>query len=90
MSRRIVVFTKNRTNPAYEVARLGADRVASRLGVSTVHYVSEQPDSVPEQIALIKFAVAEQPDAVVFTPVHENAVNDAILLFDAARMPLFS
>lgn len=90
MPPRIAVFTKNRTNPAYEAARLGADRVASRLGVTAVHYVPEQPDSVSEQIALIKRAIAEQPDAVVFTPVHETAVNDAILLFEAARIPLFS
>jgi hypothetical protein len=28
---RIAVFTKNRTNPAYEAARLGASRVAATL-----------------------------------------------------------
>ena len=66
---RIAVFTKNRTNPAYEAARLGADRVAARLGATTVHYVPEQPDNVVEQIALIGRAIAERPDAVVFTPV---------------------
>ena len=87
---RIAVFTKNRTNPAYEAARLGADRVAARLGASTVHYVPERPDNVAEQIALIERAVAERPDAVVFTPVHQTAVNDAILTFDAAGIPLFN
>ena len=50
---RIAVFTKNRTNPAYEAARLGADRTAARLGAITVHYVPDTPDSAPEQIALI-------------------------------------
>jgi ribose transport system substrate-binding protein len=87
---RIAVFTKNRTNPAYEAARLGADRVAARLGASTVHYVPEQPDNVAEQIALIECAVAQRPDAVVFTPVHQTAVNAAILTFDAAGIPLFN
>ena len=87
---RIAVFTKNRTNPAYEAARLGADRVAARLGASTVHYVPERPDDILEQIALIERAVAERPDAVVFTPVHQTAVNGAILTFDAARIPLFN
>ena len=53
MAPHIAVFTKNRTNPAYEAARLGADRTANRLGASTIHYVPETPDSVPEQIALI-------------------------------------
>ena len=90
MSPRIAVFTKNLTNPAYEAARLGADRVATRLGATTIHYVPRQPDSVSEQIALIERAIAERPDAVVFTPVHETAVNDAILAFDAAGIPLFN
>jgi ribose transport system substrate-binding protein len=87
---RIAVFTKNRTNPAYEAARLGADRTAARLGASTVHYVPARPDSVPEQIALIAQAISERPDAAVFVPVDETAVNDAILGFDAARVPLFN
>jgi ribose transport system substrate-binding protein len=90
MGPRIAVFTKNRTNPAYEAARIGADRVARQFGAVTVHYVPEQPDSVPEQIALIERAIAERPDAVVFVPVHETQVNDAILGFDAARIPLFN
>jgi ribose transport system substrate-binding protein len=88
--RRIAVFTKNRTNPAYEAARLGADRVAVHLGASTIHYVPQQPDDVAEQIALIERAVADRPDAVVFAPVHQTAINDAILTFDAARIPLFN
>ena len=49
-----------------------------------------QPDNVREQIALIERAIAARPDAVVFVPVHETAVNDAILGFDAARIPLFN
>ena len=87
---RIAVFTKNRTNPAYAAARLGADRTAARFGIATAHYVPDQPDSVPEQIALIGRAVAERPDAVVFVPCHETAVNAAILQFDAAGIPLFN
>jgi ribose transport system substrate-binding protein len=90
MSPRIAVFTKNRTNPAYEAARIGADRTARRLGASTVHYVPEQPDNVAEQIALIARAIAQRPSATVFVPVHETEVNDAILGFDAARIPLFN
>ena len=87
---RIAVFTKNRTNPAYAAARLGADRTAARFGATTSHYVPEMPDSVPEQIALISRAIAAKPDAVVFVPCHETAVNDAILGFDAANIPLFN
>jgi ribose transport system substrate-binding protein len=87
---RIAVFTKNRTNPAYHAARLGADRTAARLGATTVHYVPDTPDSVPEQIALIGHAIAGRPDAAVFVPVDEKAVNDAILGFDTAGIPLFN
>src|SRR5262245_57434669 len=90
MSARIAVFTQHRTNAAYEAVRLGADRVAARLSAGTVHYVTEKPDDVIEQIALIERAIAEGPDAAVFVPVHETAVNDAILGFDAARIPLFN
>jgi ribose transport system substrate-binding protein len=87
---RIAVFTKNRTNPAYAAARLGADRTAARLSATTAHYVPDVPDSVPEQIALIDRAIAEKPDAAVFVPCHETQVNDAILRFDAANIPLFN
>jgi len=86
----IAVFTKNRTNPAYEAARLGADRTAARLGAHTRHYVPEEPDDIAEQIALIGEAVATKPDAVVFVPVDVTAVNEAILTFDAAGIPLFN
>jgi ribose transport system substrate-binding protein len=88
LPRRIAVFTKNRLNPGYEGARIGADRTAARLGAVTEHYVPREPDDIGEQIALIARAVATHPDAVVFTPVHETAVNDAILTFDRARIPL--
>ena len=90
MPPRIAVFTKNRTNPAYEAARLGADRTAARLGGGTVHYVPDQPDNVEQQIALISRAIAARSDAAVFVPVDETACNEAILRFDAAGIPLFN
>lgn len=72
MPPRIAVFTKNRTNPAYEAARIGADRTATRLGAVATHHVPRQPDNVPEQIALIERAIVERPDAVVFVPVRDR------------------
>jgi ribose transport system substrate-binding protein len=90
VSPRIGVFTKNRTNPAYAAARLGADQVARRLGAATAHYVPAQPDDAGEQIALIARALREGLDAAVFIPVHQTAVNEAILGFDRARVPLFN
>jgi ribose transport system substrate-binding protein len=90
MSPRIAVFTKNLTNPAYEAARLGADRVAQQFGATTKHYVPQKPDDVVEQIALIKGAIAEEPDAFVFTPAHETEIDAAALSIDAAGIPVFS
>ena len=86
----VAVFTKNRTNPAYEGARLGADRVAQRFGGCAVHFVPDKPDDVDEQIALIERAIAARPDAIVFVPVHQTRVNDAILKINAAGIPIVS
>ncbi|MGH8639682.1 MAG: sugar ABC transporter substrate-binding protein [Burkholderiales bacterium] len=84
----IAVFTKNRTNPAYAGARLGADRTAQRLGARTCHFVPESPDDIDQQIALVAQALQARPDAFVFTPVHESAVDGAIGSIDAAGIPL--
>lgn len=84
----LAFFTKNRTNPAYAAARLGADRTARALGVETRHYVPEKPDDVDEQIALIDKALRERPDAFVLVPVHPTAVNGAIRKIVASGVPL--
>ncbi|MEO7726660.1 MAG: sugar ABC transporter substrate-binding protein [Burkholderiales bacterium] len=84
----IAVFTKNRTNPAYAAARLGADRTAQRMGARTVHYVPQKPDDADEQIALIDTALAARPAACVLVPVHPTAVNAAIRKINAAGVPI--
>ena len=84
----IAVFTKNRANPAYEAARIGADRTASRLGGYTTHFVPRKPDNVEEQIDLIDVALAARPDGFVFVPVHETAVDGAVRKIDASGIPL--
>jgi ribose transport system substrate-binding protein len=84
----IAVFTKNRTNPAYAAARLGADRSARELGARTVHYVPEKPDDIAQQIELIDAALAQRPDAVVLVPVHPTAVNTAIRKIVASGVAL--
>lgn len=84
----IAVFTKNRTNPAYEAARLGADRAAARHGARAIHYVPGKPDDVDEQIRLVEHAIIERPDAVVFVPVHVTALNASVRRFNAAGIPV--
>ena len=84
----LAVFTKNRTNDAYAAARLGAERTAARLGASVVHYVPQQPDSIEEQIALVEQAIAARPDAVLFVPVHDTAMNDSVRKLNDAGIPV--
>jgi ribose transport system substrate-binding protein len=84
----IAVFTKNRTNPAYEAARLGADRAAARLGARASHFVPERPDDVDQQIALVDRAIAQRPDAVVFVPVHVTEMEGAVRRFIASGIPV--
>ena len=86
----IAVFTKNRSNPAYEAARIGADRVARRWSAMVRHYVPVRVDDVDEQTALVEAAVAQKPDAAVFVPVHETKMDAAVRRFADARIPLFT
>jgi ribose transport system substrate-binding protein len=86
---KIAVFTKNRTNPAYDAARLGADRAAKLLGAQTLHFVPAKGDDPDEQSELIDQALAMRPDAFVFVPVHPTRVNAAIGRIHASGIPLF-
>jgi ribose transport system substrate-binding protein len=85
---RLAVFTKNRTNPAYEAARLGAARVAARMDATVEHYVPVKPDDVAEQIALVDAALAAGHDAFVFVPVHVTELADAVRRINASGIPL--
>lgn len=84
----IAVFTKNRTNPAYAAARLGAERVAARIGAHITHYVPDRPDDLAEQKALVERAIAAHPDAAVFVPVHATAMNDSVRKLGSAGIPI--
>src|SRR5690606_41302049 len=70
----IAVLTKNRTNPAYVGARIGADRIAAAAGGEARHYVPSEPDDVAEQIALVGQAVRDGSDAIVIAPAHPTAL----------------
>jgi ribose transport system substrate-binding protein len=85
---RLAVFTKNRTNPAYAAARLGAERAAAAWGAAVQHYVPDTPDDAEEQSALIDRALALRPDAIVFSPVHPTRVDAAIRRVAAVGIPI--
>lgn len=87
---KIAVFTKNKTNPAYTGARLGADRAARLLGAETMHFVPETPDNAEQQIALVDQALALSPDIIVMSPVHPTKVDPAIHRIHEAGIPIVS
>jgi len=84
----IAVFTKNRTNPAYDAARIGAERTAARNGMRVLHFVPDKPDDIGQQIALVDQAIAAHPDAAVFVPVHLTALDDSVRKLNAAGIPI--
>jgi len=84
----IAVFTKNRSNPAYDAARLGAERAAARNGARVIHFVPEKADDIAQQIALVEQALAARPDAVVFVPVHLTELDASVGKLNAARIPV--
>lgn len=84
----LAVFTKNRVNPAYDAARLVADRVAAEAGARTVHYVPQTPDHVGEQKALVSAALAVRPDAVLLNPTDDVAMEDDLARLAAAGIPV--
>lgn len=85
---RLVAITKNKLNPAYTGARLGADRVAARLGCTLTHRVPDQPDDIDQQRGLIEAALADRPDAILLAPAHATALNDTLQRVVAAGIPL--
>ncbi|MBI3197987.1 MAG: sugar ABC transporter substrate-binding protein [Rhodospirillales bacterium] len=84
----LAVFTKNRVNPAYDAARLVADRVAAEAGARTVHYVPATPDHVGEQKSLVSEALAARPDGVLFNPTDDVAMQEDLARFAAAGIPV--
>lgn len=84
----IAVFTKNRSNPAYDAARLGAERTAARNDARVLHYVPDKADDIGQQIALVEQALAARPDAVVFVPVHLTELDASVRKLNAARIPV--
>ena len=86
---RLVAMTKNKKNPAYVGARLGADRVAARHGCRLTHAVPDKPDDVDEQHMLLRAVHAERPDAVLIVPAHATALNDTLRRMQADGIRVF-
>ena len=77
MSRRyrLCCLTKNKTNPAYVGAQIGAARLARQLGSEIVPFVPAKPDDLDEQLGNIRDAMALRPDAILISPVDGTALD---------------
>jgi ribose transport system substrate-binding protein len=84
----IAVFTKNRTNPAYEAFRIAADQIARATDTKVVHFVPKQPDNVDEQKTMVQQILKDRPDVVVFIPVDDVAMVDSVKEINAANIPI--
>ena len=84
----IAVFTKNRTNPAYEAFRIASDQIARTTGVKVVHLVPNQPDNVDEQKAMVDQVLNDKPDAIIFIPVDDVAMIDSVKKLNDAKIPI--
>ena len=84
----IAVFTKNRTNPAYEAFRIASDQIARTTGVKLIHLVPNQPDNVDEQKAMVDQVLKDRPDAVIFIPVDDVAMIDSVNKLNDAKIPI--
>lgn len=84
---RIAVFTKNQTNPFFQVVRLGAENAARQMNATVTHYIPTRPDSIPEQISQIEDVTVRRPNAVVLTPVDFKALTPAIRRLNEAGIP---
>ena len=85
---KIAVFTKNQTNPYFQMLRLGAENAAKQMNARVTHYVPTKPDSIPDQMSQIEDVITKRPDAVVFVPVDFKAVVPGVQKMNAAHIPV--
>ena len=62
-SPKIVVFTKNVTNPFWKAVRIGADKAGKELGADIEHAAPTKPDNIEEQTRLVEDWIVRKPAA---------------------------
>jgi len=87
---KLVVFTKNVTNPFWKAVRVGADKAAKALGVEIEHAAPTKPDNIEEQTRLVEDWIVKKPDAFVFVPVDYKALVPAIEKVNKAGIPVIN
>lgn len=84
----IAVFTKNKVDPFFEEARVGADVAAKGLGYSTVQYAPTRPNNFQEQIAQVEDAITRRPKGMVFVPVDTKGLKPSVDKVREAGIPI--
>ena len=84
----IAVFTKNQTNPYFQVVRTAAETAAKQMSAKVVQYVPTKPDSIPEQMSQIDDMVVKKPAAVVLIPVNYKALSAGVEKLNGAGIPV--
>ena len=85
---RIAVFTKNSVNPNYLAFFNGALRAAEAEGAAATWHTPATPDHAEQQIALLRAVAAERPDAILFAPAEDRALEGPVAEVNAAGIPL--
>lgn len=88
MRKTIYTITKNATNPAYQGARSGVDRLAAIVDVDVHHLTPEVPDSIEEQIAYLERMISVRPDAILLAPANISALDATLDRVKAAGIPV--
>jgi ribose transport system substrate-binding protein len=85
---KIVVFTKNVTNPFWKAVRVGADKAGKELGADIEHAAPTKPDNIEEQTRLVEDWIVRKPAAMVFVPVDFKALVPSIQKVNQAGIPV--
>ena len=85
---KIVVFTKNVTNPFWKAVRVGADKAGKALGADIEHAAPTKPDNIEEQTRLVEDWIVRKPAAIVFVPVDYKALVPSIQKVNKAGIPV--
>lgn len=85
---RLAVFTKNDVNPNYQAFLLGAERAAAAAGATATRHCPATPDDPVEQAAILRRVIAQRPDAILFAPADDRALEGPVAEANAAGIPL--
>ncbi|HEV8693391.1 MAG TPA: sugar ABC transporter substrate-binding protein [Lysobacter sp.] len=88
MRPKVVVFTKNVTNPFWKAVRVGADKAGKELGADVEHATPTKPDNIEEQTRLVEDWIVRKPAAIVFVPVDFKALVPSIQKVNQAGIPV--